>query len=277
MPAVSVVVLSGKGGTAKTLWQMLMAGEASRKGISTLLMDADPERNLSNRFGVPQHSTGLGSVLEQAGVTREDVNAERGAKRVHDEIITTQWDGVDLLPAGASLTGVGQVAITDTWLLRDILTAAGMFDLYDLILIDTGGRVGSLVTGAMYAADVAYAPVTPTTDAVRKATEARERVNRIQRAHPLRWAGVVLSGFDGRLSIDDAIKAQVCEQFGDQVRAEVPRRASVAEAFQLGDRLGDRTDAATGNLARIFLGFLLRDLMQRTDLPKGVPAEGVIR
>ena len=47
MPATSVVVLSGKGGTAKTLWQMTMAGEASRAGMSTLLIDVDPERNLS--------------------------------------------------------------------------------------------------------------------------------------------------------------------------------------------------------------------------------------
>lgn len=277
MAAVSVTVLSGKGGTAKTLWQMTMAGEASRHGLSTLLVDADPERNLSNRFHVPQHSTGLGSVLEQAGVTQEETNAERGAKRVPEEIIATHWDGVDLLPAGASLTGVGQVAIEDTWLLRDIITAAGLFDRYQLILVDTGGRVGSLVTGAMYLGDVAYAPVTPTTDAVRKATEARTRVERIQRAHQLRWAGAVLSGFDARLSIDEAIKAQVYEQFGDEVRAEVPRRASVAEAFQLGDRLGDRGDVGSSALARIFLGFLLRDLMGRTDLPRGVPATGVIR
>ncbi|BBA88532.1 plasmid partitioning protein [Mycobacterium pseudoshottsii JCM 15466] len=68
MVAVSALVLSGKGGTAKTLWQIMLAGEASRAGISTLLVDADPERNLSNHFGVSQHSTGLGSVLEDAGI-----------------------------------------------------------------------------------------------------------------------------------------------------------------------------------------------------------------
>ncbi|MGE0170936.1 ParA family protein [Nocardioides sp.] len=275
MPATSVVVLSGKGGTAKTLWQMTMAGEASRAGLSTLLVDVDPERNLSNRFGVPQHSTGLGSVFEQAGVTTGEGDAELGAKRAVAEILSTPWANVDLLPAGASLTGISQVAIADTWLLRDILTAAALPDRYDLILLDTGGRTGSLVTLAMYAADVAYAPIAPTTDAVRKATEARVRVDRIQRAHPLRWAGVVLSGFDGRVGIEEAIRANVYEEFGEQVRADVPRRAAVNEAFQLGDRLGDRTDVATASLAQIFLGFLLRDLMQRDDLLR-VPA-GVLR
>ena len=276
MPATSVVVLSGKGGTAKTLWQMTMA-EASRAGLSTLLIDIDPERNLSNRFNVPQHSTGLGSVFEQAGVTSGEGNAEHGAKRIVDEILATPWEGVELLPAGASLTGVSQVAIADTWLLRDIITAAGLPDRYDLMLFDTGGRTGSLVTLAMYAADVAYAPIAPTTDAVRKAAEAKARIDRIQRAHPLRWAGVVLSGFDGRVGIEEAIREKVYEEFGDDVRAEVPRRASVNEAFQLGDRLGDRADVAARGLARIFLGFLRRDLMQHADLPDGVPATGVIR
>lgn len=274
MPATSVVVLSGKGGTAKTLWQMTMAGEASRAGLSTLLVDVDPERNLSNRFGVPQHSTGLGSVFEQAGVTTGEGDAERGAKRVVDEIVSTPWAGVDLLPAGASLTGISQVAIPDTWLLRDILAAAELPERYDVILLDTGGRTGSLVTLAMYAADVAYAPIAPTTDALRKATEARARVERIQRAHPLRWAGVVLSGFDSRVGIEEAIRATVYEEFGDEVRADIPRRAAVNEAFQLGDRLGDRSDVATASLAQLFLGFLLRDLLQRTD--RDVPA-GVLR
>jgi chromosome partitioning protein len=270
MGAISAVVLSGKGGCGKSLWQITMAGEASRAGMSTLLVDVDPERNLSNRFGVPQHSTGLGSVFEDAGVTAGEGDADKGAKRVAGEIIGTAWAGVELLPAGASLTGVSQVAVADTWLLRDILTAAGVYERYDLVLIDTGGRTGSLVSMAMYAADVAYAPIAPTTDAVRKALEAKARVDRIQRAHPLRWAGVVLSGFDVRTGIEDAIRGKVFEEFGDDVRAEVPRRTAVNEAFQLGDRLGDRGDVAAAGLAGIFRGFLLRDLMGRDGHRPGV-------
>ena len=259
---MSAVVLSGKGGTAKTLWQMMLAGEASRAGISTLLVDADPERNLSNHFGVSQHSTGLGSVLEDAA-TNFWGNADKGAKRLDEEIVETRWSDVDLLPAGASLTRVGQIGVANTWLLRDIFTAAGVFDRYELVLIDTGGRTGSLEALAMYMADVAYAPITPTIDAVRKAIEARIRVQRIQQGHPLKWCGVVLSGFDSRNSIDQSIRVKVYEEFGDDVRAEVPRRAVVNEVFHVGDRLGDRADVTATNLASIFRVFLERDLLGR--------------
>src|SRR5580765_8314438 len=103
-------VLSGKGGTGKTLWQLIMAGEASRLGIPTLLVDSDPEQNLSRRLGTSRHATGLGSVLEAAGVVRGEGDAELGATRLDREIVSTPWPGVDLLPAGSSLTGVGQLA-----------------------------------------------------------------------------------------------------------------------------------------------------------------------
>ncbi len=165
---------------------------------------------------------------------------------------------------------MSQVAIEDTWLLRDIFTEAGVYDRYELVLIDTGGRTGSLVTLGMYAADVAYAPIAPTTDAIRKATEARTRVEKIQRAHPLRWAGVVLSGFDLRVGIEDAIRAEAIETFGDQLRAEVPRRAAVNEAYQVGERLGDRRDVPTSAVAGIFRGFMERDLLGRDGHPAGV-------
>ncbi|MCW1823280.1 ATPase [Mycolicibacterium conceptionense] len=262
MVAVSVLVLSGKGGTAKTLWQMMLAGEASRAGISTLLVDADPERNLSNHFGVSQHSTGLGSVLEDADISFWG-NPDKGAKRIDEEIIETRWPGIDLLPAGASLGRVAGFGVPDTGLLRAIFDAAGIFDRYDTILIDTGGRTGSLEALAMQLGDVAYAPITPTLDAVRKAREARDRVERIQRTHPLRWCGVVLSGFDRRNGIDQSIRERVETEFGDEVRAEVPRRAVVNEAFQLGNRLGDYSDPNATDLARIFRDFLERDLLGR--------------
>lgn len=266
MSAVSV--LSGKGGVAKTLWQLLMAGEASRLGVPTLIVDADPERNASARFGVPAQSTGLGDAFEVAGAldTSAEIDLSAGAERLAGEILDTHWDQVDLVPAGASLGVVAQASLIDQWLLRDLLEEAGLAQAYGLILIDTGGRTGSLVAQAMYAADVAYAPIGPTRDAVRKAVEARTRVGRIQRAHPLRWAGVVLSGFDLRVGMDEAIYDEAHQRFGEEVRAVVPRRATVHEAFQLAERLGDRRDVVSSNLAALFRDFML-ELRQDAGVP----------
>ncbi len=277
---VAVVVLSGKGGTAKTLCQLTIAGEASRAGLRTLLVDVDPERNLSHRFRAPTRAGGLGAALEDAGVHEDGDHYDlaAGAARLVDEIEPTPWDGVDLLPAGSRLTGVGQVTISDHWLLRDLFDAGGITGpraRYDLVLLDTAGRSGSLVQVAMHAAEVAYAPVAPTMDAVRKALEARAKVIKLTRVHPeLRWAGVLLSGFDVRVQMDQAIRRQTLAAFGEQVRAEVPRRAVVHEAFQLAARLGDRPDIASAGLARVFSDFL-QHLLAVAAAPAGQPAPAV--
>ncbi|ALI27009.1 hypothetical protein XA26_31790 [Mycolicibacterium fortuitum] len=74
---------------------------------------------------------------------------------------------------------------------------------------------------------------------------------------------MVLSGFDRRNGIDQSIRERVETEFGDEVRADLPRRAVVNEAFQLGNRLGDYSDATAKNLARIFRAFLEHDLLGR--------------
>ena len=258
----TILVMSGKGGVSKTCSQLILAGEASRAGRRALLVDADPERNLSARFGVPRHARGLGAALEATGVaTGDELNIDAAVKAMGEEIRSTPWEGVDILPAGASLGNLAQINISDTWLLRDIFEAAGLYERYELIFIDTAGRTGSLVTLTMYAADVAYAPIAPNADSVRKAKEAKARVERIQRAHPLRWAGVLLSGFDLRVGMDSAIMQEAEAEFGDEVRATVPRRATVHEAFHLCERLGDRPDVASCSLAEIYRYFLENNLI----------------
>lgn len=255
---VAVAVLSGKGGVSKTLWQFLMAGEASRMGMPTLFIDSDPERNASNKFGIPTGGSGLGDVYEAAGaVDGSELDIDAGAERMLTEVVDTYWDQVDLVPAGQSLGPISQSSMSDSWVLRDVLERSGLAEAYSFVFIDTGGRTGALSAQAMYAADVAYAPIGPTTDAVRKALEARNRVERIQRAHRLIWAGVVLSAFDMRVGMDAAIRDAAVEAFGDEVRATLPRRATIHEAFQLGERLGDRRDVAAADLSTVVRDFAL--------------------
>lgn len=275
MRCTRYTVLSGKGGSNKTFVQAMTAAEASRHAIPTLIIDLDPERNMSNRFKVPQHSTGMGSVLVDAGVTSGEADPDRGAKRINEEILGTPWEHVDLVPAGSDLQGVGQIQIEGTWLLRDIIDRAGLAERYQLIGIDTGGRRGSLTTLAMYASDVAYATIGPDESHLRKAAEAKARVDSIERAHPLRWAGYVLSNFDVRSGIHEGVRVAAYKKFGDEIRADIPARAALNEAWHVLERIGDRRDVAAAGLANIFWGFLTRDLM---GVPAdGVPATGVLR
>lgn len=266
-----VLVASGKGGTGKTLWQRLIAGEASRRGLRTLLVDGDPEGNLSSRCGINAHATGLGHVLDEAGVMQDDADVDAGAERLRGEVVELPWSGVDLIPAGAKLQGMAQVAIPDLRLLRVIFEEAKVLEDYDLVLLDSGGRTGSLVSSLMYLAEVAYAPITPSEDAIKKALQARARVHRVAQVWDLEWAGVVLTGFSRRSGDYDAeVYAAALRTFGAQVRADLPARAVVTEAYGLQQRLGDRRGPEAHNLAGILEGFLMRDLLGDRTWPEGI-------
>lgn len=275
--STGATALSGKGGTGKSFLQVNLAAEASRAAIPTVMTDLDPELNLSRRFGVPRDAIGIGDVLVAAGVLNGDGewNVEAAAEKLLEAIRPTHWEHVSILPAGRTLVGLGQLKIEEDWLLREIYEEAGIPKQYRLRLFDTAGRRGSLVTQAMYASEVTYAPINTMDDAVTKALEARERVDRIQRAHQLRWAGVILTGIDTRTAINQEIRRVALMKFGAEafadgdadlpcgdVRAEIPARAVAHESYTLVDRMGDSRDRDAQHAAKIVRQFLVRDVMQ---------------
>lgn len=268
--------VSGKGGIGKSWLQLQLAAEASCLNIPTLLVDTDPERNLSYKQG---HGTeeGLGAVLTDAGALTGDIDGldpDAGAKRLDEEIKPGTWPNVWVLPAGRSLNGIAQVNVPNLALLRAIFLSADLYRRFGLILIDTPGRTGHLTSMAMYAASRCYAIATNTSDSLRKVGEARRRVEAIQESYALGWAGTVLTNF-GRDGIQDALHEQAKTTLAGDIRMDLPPRSVLRETFELapqGERLGDRRGAQARNLSHAIRSFLLRDVMQLPgdNIPEGV-------
>lgn len=247
------VATSGKGGAGKSAKQFALASAASTEHIPTLFFDLDPERNVTNRFakGVGDwllDAPGIGRVLMDAGaLTRDEgqpYNVEKAAASLRQSIVPSTLPGVDFVPADEDLQAIGQGQLRGKnwgWLLREIVEAAGISGSYRLMLFDTAGRRGQLVTLAMYASDVAYTVVNDNSDTVTKALEARERVEFIQDAHDIRWAGTILSGIQLTTAINvlnranavsalggrmDTTDMKAIAEWGDII-AEVPYRPSL--------------------------------------------------
>jgi chromosome partitioning protein len=281
--ARAVLVLSGKGGIGKTMWQYLLACVASRAGLRVLVIDADPVANMARRLGVGRHVAGLDAVLQAAGVRAGSHDPAAGAAAFKEHVIDLAtimpvWTGVHFLPAGPELQSVAQINLPELWVLRDVLEDAGVFDDYDLVLLDSGGRTGQLVQATMYAADVAYTPISDTDDAIALAREARDRVTRLQRVHPLQWKGAVLTNFSAQVGIDGGLRIKAVDELGEAIRAELPRRSVLKEIYMYGERLGDRGDVKTRRLAWVVGAFLQRDLLDQSfdGLPQDAPAEGML-
>ena len=77
--AVTIAVLSQKGGTGKTTMVRTLTDVFRRIGLSTLAVDLDPQGNLSDYLDVdPEASPTVGDVLS---------GGARAAEAVHDGII----------------------------------------------------------------------------------------------------------------------------------------------------------------------------------------------
>jgi cellulose biosynthesis protein BcsQ len=275
---VGCTFLSGKGGAGKSFMCFHCAGEASAQKIPTLLADADPERNLTSKF-VGDHpdlqdARGLADVLIAAGVLDgdDDFDVAAGAALLKEVIVRDVWPNVDYLPAGKKLNAVSQQTLSGEnwqWLVREIFEEAELYDRYKLLLLDSAGRRGSLVTMLMYACDVAISPITDMDDSIAKAEQAKARVEAIQSSHPLKWGGVVITGLDLRAAINQVIRADAAATFGaeldkegqfvtwGEVIAEIPYRSgSIHEAYHMGQRLVDRPATAVRELRTIFSGLL---------------------
>lgn len=135
--AVTIAILSQKGGTGKTTLTRSLAAGLSLAGLETLAVDSDPQGNLSEYFGVPADAyPTLGEVLT-------------GRETAMDAIV-----GGEILPANLGLAeaelilaGMSGRELT----LRNALREPKRN--FDVILIDCPPTLGLLTVNALAAAD----------------------------------------------------------------------------------------------------------------------------
>ncbi|MDQ3740120.1 MAG: ParA family protein, partial [Actinomycetota bacterium] len=130
--ATTLVFANHKGGCGKTTSTANLAVALAARGRRVLVIDADPQANLSEAFGV---------IAELAGPRLEDALAPPPARDVI-------WDapaGVDLIPCSAQLEAVASEHADDPSFatrLRELVDA--LSPSYDAIVIDTPPGLGPL-------------------------------------------------------------------------------------------------------------------------------------
>ncbi len=212
--AVTIAVLSQKGGTGKTTMVRTLTDVFRRIGLSTLAVDLDPQGNLSDYLDVdPEASPTVGDVLS---------GRARAADAVHDGIIPAN---LGLAESELAMSGKMGRELTLRRALREV------HDGYDVVLIDCPPALGLLTVNALVAAEYAllsaeaqYFAMQGVEQALEVIELARENLN-----PDLEWLGVVLNIADMRTRHSREAFDSLREHFGEKL-VEQTIRQSIAYA-----------------------------------------------
>ena len=208
--AVTITVLSQKGGTGKTTTVRTLADAYRRGGLEVLCVDLDPQGNLSDYFDVPA----------DASPTVADVLAgqARAPEAVHADVLPANLGLVE-----AELVLAGKMG-------RELTLKRGLREVkrsYDLVLVDCPPSLGLLTVNALVAADHALITSEAEYFSLQGVEQALEVVELAKESlHPdLDWLGVVLNIADMRLVHSREALKSLRERFGDRVFDSVIRRS----------------------------------------------------
>jgi chromosome partitioning protein len=195
MPLTHVIAIANqKGGVGKTTTAINLAGALAEESYRVLLIDMDPQANLT---------AGVGINLNTVVRSMADVLAD-GRSTLPEVILATETTGIDVAPAHidlASTEGELFTALGRENILREAMRDA--IDAYDYVLIDCPPNLGLLTVNGLVAANSVIIPVQTQFYAMKGLNNLVKVINaiRLKLNRELRILGLLATFYDGRTNL----------------------------------------------------------------------------
>lgn len=243
-----VAICNQKGGVGKTTTAANLGAALARKGKDVLMLDVDPQRNLSDTLGFVQDNTPTSTHdLIYMATYNMAIDVSRFIR--HNEA-----EGVDYIPAAQTLASTSTVlaAVSDgNRALRKALAAVAEYHDYDVCIIDCKGSLDLLTLNALTSAHSVIIPVEAEEYAVNGLADLLGTIDDIQKTlNPhLSIDGILINRADTRRSNVRTTREDLTEALGDGVvfQTMIPYLKEVSDAptehrtcvAKKGSRVGD--------------------------------------
>lgn len=242
-PPRVIAFANHKGGVGKSTLTLGFASAAQARGERVLIIDLDEQRNITDALGVELDYSGphVGTLLT-------------GHAGINDVIISSTWNGVDIIPGDFFLSDFerSQGIATEQRIKKAL---EGLTTHYDLIAIDCPPSLGLLTANALVAAGsviIATEPSRMATAGVQRTLRAVESVKDAYNPD-LRIEGVLLNKVPAVGSEAAFRAAELREHLGELVFSEVvPQRAKNQEVMGYGLPFHELRDSSAAVFSIIY-------------------------
>ena len=219
-----VAIANQKGGVGKTTTAINLATSLALDGQRVLVVDVDPQGNLTSGLGLKGQRAEGGTIYE-ALMTDAPPDAF---------LLATQVENLSLIPADRNLTGAEIELVTTPereYRLQRVLQP--LRTRFDLILIDCPPSLGLLTLNALVASDAVLIPLHCEYFALEGLAELVSTMRRVRSGlNPaLDIEGVLLTMYDDRTNLGQLVARDVREFFKEKVfNTIIPRNVRLGEA-----------------------------------------------
>ena len=229
-----IAICNQKGGVSKTTTTANLGVGLVRAGKKVLVLDADPQGNLSQSFGIKnpdELEVALPSIMEQIIMDKE-VDVTKGI--IHHK------EGLDLMPCNIDLSGV-DISLVNAMSREFVLKTyvESIREFYDYILIDCMPSLGMITVNSLTASDsvlipvqAAYLPVKGMEQLITTICRVKKHLN-----SEIKFEGILISMLNARTNYAKDIMVLIREYYGDAIpifESQIPFSVKAAETSAAG-------------------------------------------